>query len=499
VPEVPVPTVPEPTASPSEPAPDDQHPPARWRLPDRPNHERLRKQAKKLRHRAAAGDAEALELVTTYDPGDEPITLTRAQRVLARAYGFAGWSRLRDHLAVLEVWGRDMASESDADDRVDAFLRLACLSYTDPYVSGRAVKLLRTDPSLAMATAATVAACGEAVALRALLDRDPAAAGRASGPHTWPPLLYLSYARLGVGDPVATLRVLLEAGADPDAGFLWQRFPSPFTAVTGVLGGGERDEPAHPQSVALVTMLLDAGADPNDNQAFYNRQFRPDDSHLPPLLGHGAGQPHRSPWRERLGAAYPSPVEMVGEHLRTAAEHGFSERVRLLLASGVDPNTRGYHPILGDQTAYELAVRNGHREAVALLAAAGGHSERIGEPDLLLSAALAADADAVSRLRAHAAALLESRPDALRLAGEQHGVEAVRQLLDLGYGIDAAGPDGRTALHEAALRGDAELCDWLLARGGDPGVRDRDFGGTPADWAAHAGHTELEIRLRPSG
>ena len=489
-----MPTVPVPTASPS-----DEHPPARWRLPDRPDLERLRKQAKKLRSRAAAGDAEALELVTTYDPGDEPVTLTRAQRVLARAYGFAGWSRLRDHLDVLEVWGRDMVSSRASDDPVDAFLRLACLSYTDPYVSGRAVAMLRTEPSLATATAATMAACGKSAALRDLLRRDSAAVARTSGPHDWPPLLYLCYARLGVGDPVTTLQVLLDAGADPDAGFLWQRFPSAFTAVTGVLGGGERDEPAHPQAVALVTMLLDAGADPNDNQAFYNRQFRPDDSHLPPLLDHGAGHPHRSPWRERLGAAYPSPMEMVGEHLRTAAQHGFTDRVRLLLAHGIDPNTRGYHPILGDQTAYEIALRNGHREAVGLLSAAGGRSDRIGEPDLLLSAALAGDAEGVSRRREHAAALVAGRPDALRLAGEQHGVEAVAQLLDLGYGIDAAGPDGRTALHEAALRGDAGLCDWLLARGADPSARDRDFSGTPADWAVHAGHTELAARLTHSG
>jgi hypothetical protein len=464
-------------------------------LPDRPDLERLRKQAKKLRRRAAEGDADALELVTTYDPGDEPVTLSRAQRVLARAYGFAGWSKLLEHVAVLETWGRDMVSSRASDEPVDAFLRLACLSYTDPYVADRAVELLRTEPSLVTATAATMAACGESATLRDLLDHDPAAVARTSGPHDWPPLLYLCYARLGVGDPVATLRVLLDAGADPDAGFLWQRLPSPFTAVTGVLGGGERNEPAHPEAVAMVTMLLDAGADPNDNQAFYNRQFRPDDSHLLPLLDHGAGHPHRSPWRDRLGTAYPSPAEMVGEHLRTAAQHGFTERVRLLLTYGVDPNTRGYHPILGDQTAYELAVRNGHREAAALLAADGGHSDRIGEPDLLLAAALAGDAEGVSRRREHAAALVAGRPDALRLAGEQHGIEAVRQLLDLGYGIDAAGPDGRTALHEAALRGDAELCAWLLGRGADPGLRDRDFGGRPADWAAHAGHTELTVRL----
>ena len=489
-----------PAASPPDRPSADEHPPACWRLPDRPDPERLRKQAKRLRRRAAAEDAEALQLFATYDhPGEQPVTLSRAQRVLARAYGFAGWSKLREHLAVLEVWGRDMESSRASDDPVDAFLRLACLSYTDPYVSGRGAQQLRAEPTLATATAATMAACGDAAALRALLDRDPDAVARPSGPHHWPPLLYLCYARLGVGDPVETLRVLLEAGADPDAGFLWQRFPSPFTAVTGVLGGGERDEPAHPQAVTLATMLLDAGADPNDNQAFYNRQFRPDDSHLAPLLDHGAGHPRRSVWRERLGTAYPSPAQMLGEHLRTAAQHGFTDRVRLLLASGVDPNTRGYHPILGDQTAYEIAVRNGHRDAVELLATAGGHSDRIGESDLLLSAALAGDAEGVSRRRERAADLVAARPDALRLAAEQHGSEAIRQLLDLGYGIDAAGPDGRTALHEAALRGESELCDWLLSQGADPELRDRDFGGTPADWANHAGHAALASRLGRRG
>ena len=275
-----------------------------------------------------------------------------------------------------------MAPVSDSDDPDDAFLRAACLTYSVPYDSGRASALLRAGPTLVEATAATMAVCGAAEPLAALLRRDSAAVNRLTGPHHWPPLLYLCYGRLDLGDPVATLRVLLDAGADPNAGFLWGRLPSPFTALTGVLGGGERDEPVHADVEVLATMLLDAGADPNDNQAFYNRQFRPDDSHLLPLLSHGAGQPRPSPWRERLGSAYPSPAEMVGEHLRTAAAAGFTERVQVLLAYGVDPNTQGYHPILGDQTAYEVAVRHGHAAAAALLADAGGRSDRLDDVEL---------------------------------------------------------------------------------------------------------------------
>lgn len=481
-----------PTPSPSEPRPV---PPARWRLPDRPSSDHLRGQAKQLLRRATVGDTEAAELIDLYDPGDGPLTLARAQRVLARAYGFAGWSRLRERLDVLATWGREMEPTGAADGPVDAFLRLACLTYTEPSRAGQALALVRDDASLASATAATMAACGEAAALRTLLARDPNAAVTTSGPHDWPPLLYLCYSRLDIGDPVATLRVLLDAGADPNAGFLWQRFPSPFTAVTGVLGGGERSEPAHRQAVELVNLLLDAGADPNDNQAFYNRQFESDDSHLPPLLAHGAGHPQPSPWRQRLGSAYPSPEEMVGEHLRTAAQQGFVGRVRLLLVHGVDPNTRGYHPALGNQTAYEVAIRHGQREAAALLASAGGRSDRIDGADLLLSAALAGDATELGRWREHAAVLRSRRPDALRLAGQQHGVSSLARLLELGYDINAAAEDGRTALHEAAFRGDGDLCRWLLDHGADPSLRDRDFSGTPAAWALHAGHPDLAEEL----
>ena len=472
------------------------HAVARWRLPDRPSLERLRKQAKELRRRAAAGDADALALVDEYDAGGDPITLVRCQRVLARAYGFPGWSGLRAHLAVLDSWGREMAATVDGDSRVDAFLRAACLTYSEPQHAGRALTMLADDPGLATASAATMAACGAADDLADLLARDPAAVDRLDGPHRWPSLLYLCYARLGRGDSVATAKVLLEAGADPNAGFLWQWLPSPFTAVTGVLGGGERDEPPHPDGVALATLLLDAGADPNDNQALYNRQFRADDSHLGPLLEHGVGQPQPSPWRDRLGSAYPSPAEMLGEHLRTAAAAGFIERVRRLLAYGVDPGTRGYHPTLGDQTAYEVAVRNGHLDTADLLAAAGATSDRLDEVDRLLAAALGGDEATVQRLASHASTLVSRRPDALRVAGEHHDSGAVERLLQLGFVVDATGADKRTALHEAALRGDERFCVWLLARGADPTSRDRDFDGTPADWAAHAGHAELAELLR---
>ena len=475
-----------------------EHPPARWTLPDRPDAGRLRKQAKKLRRDAAAGEPTALDLLATYDPGDLPLTLSRAQRVIARAYGHAGWSKLLAHLDDRLAWTRDMNPVDQSDGDVDRFLRLACLSYTEPNAADNALRQLAADPALAVRTAATMAACGRTDELAALLAADPGAAVREDGPHRWPPVLYLCYSRLGLGDPIGTMQLLLDAGADPNSGFLWRGLPSPFTALTGVLGGGEQAEPPHPKAIELAELLLDAGADPNDNQAFYNRQFRPDDGHLAPLLRHGAVHDHPSPWRDRLGTAYPSPQQMVGEHLRTAARYGYCERIRSLIANGVHPNIRGYHPNLGDQTAYEIAVRHGHTAAAALLAQAGGRSDRLDDADLLLAAALSGDGPQVARLRGRVPDLPSLRPGAMRIAGELHDVAALDRLLDLGYPVDETGPGGATALHEAALRGNRAMCDWLRRHGADPTLRDRRFDATPAEWAAHAGHLELAGVLAPA-
>ncbi|CAN5448776.1 hypothetical protein BH11ACT8_BH11ACT8_34190 [soil metagenome] len=119
-------------------------------------------------------------------------------------------------------------------------------------------------------------------------------------------------------------------------------------------------------------LLLDAGADPNDAQTMYDRLFTPDDTHLHVLLGRGLGEPLPSRWRARLGErAYQSPDELLGDDLVAAGESGFLERIRLLLAHGVDPSVTGKHPVLRGATAYEAAVRAGQLAAADLLAAAG--------------------------------------------------------------------------------------------------------------------------------
>lgn len=475
------------------PEPPTDTPEPTLRLPDRPDLAHLRRQAKRLLR----------ELRT--EPAAEPPTLARAQWLLARRYGFASWPRLLAHVDTIQTFTRvPERSQAPRDSDADRFLRAACLSYTDDGEAalGEATRMLRADPTLAGADVFTQAATGDAESLAATLAADPAAAIREGGPYGWAPILYLTYSRLPDASgrsATAALRVLLDAGAAPDTGFLWAGLTSPFTALTGAFGGGESDQPPHPQSIALARMLLDAGADPNDNQTLYNRMFRPNDDHLELLFAYGLGVERDSVWRRRLGRAYPSATAMVGEQLRWAAGHGMLGRARLLLTHGVDPDTTGYHPIHGQQTPYRLAVLGGHPDIAALLAAAGAATDVVDPSDALVGAAQAGDPDRVAALLADDRTLLEpalrQHPDAVATAAEGGQVTAIRILLDLGFDPSRARRGDVTPLHLAALGGHDAVAEVLLTAGADPTARDAQFGGRPAEWAAHNGHQTLAERL----
>jgi ankyrin repeat protein len=67
------------------------------RLPERPNLEQLRKQAKDLLQEYRSGVAAAIAEVDQFErnPDSTTFSLSDAQRVIARAYGFASWPKLK--------------------------------------------------------------------------------------------------------------------------------------------------------------------------------------------------------------------------------------------------------------------------------------------------------------------------------------------------------------------------------------------------------------------
>ena len=66
-------------------------------LPERPDFDQLRRQAKELRDTARRGDPHAIERFARHHPSapQGTVTLAAAQLVIARELGFASWPQLK--------------------------------------------------------------------------------------------------------------------------------------------------------------------------------------------------------------------------------------------------------------------------------------------------------------------------------------------------------------------------------------------------------------------
>jgi ankyrin repeat protein len=350
-----------------------------------------------------------------------------------------------------------------------------------------------------------MASVGDVDAARQRLRTDPSDANRPGGPFDWEPLLYAAYSRLDGSDPshdtMEVARLLLDHGADPNAGFLWAGLVPPFTALTGVLGRGEGAQPPHPRSLEFARLLLEAGADPNDAQAIYNRGpgdiVTDDTEFLELLIEHGFGRGDGGPWHRMLALDHPTPAELMGEALQHAAEAGLPNRTRLLLASGADPNGRGDHPGFGGRTAYEGAVLFGNVDVADLLLAAGADPSTVDDFTRFVGACMAGDRTSVeSMLQTDPSLLSEAitrRPDLIARAVERGRPDAVRLMADIGFDVNARRRS--TALHEAAWRGDVAIARVLIELGADPTISDTEHHSTPRGWAEYGGHAEVAAYL----
>ncbi|GAA1573219.1 ankyrin repeat domain-containing protein [Dactylosporangium maewongense] len=455
------------------------------RLPDQPDVEQLRNQAKALQRRVRESDPQALELLREFHPRHRdvrPETVKRAdaQLVVARSCGFVSWPALRATLDVIGRFARSPHQQRPAG-AADEFLVLACLTYggDDPRRWARARQMLDERPELAGHSIYTAAAVGDAAAARRILDADPGAADRQGGPHKWEPLLYLAYSRIdstAAGhSTVEVARLLLERGADPAAGFLWDGLTSPFTVLAGVFGGGEGGQPAHRDGPALAELLLEAGADANDSQTLYNRGLhQDDDSHLPVLLRHGLGRGDGGVWHRRLGPTHPTPAQLLQDELIKAAQHGAVERARLLVRHGADPRGLGTrHPVFQGLDAFSTAVLYGNADVAELF---GGD----GDPVLrFLGACMRGDAAATGDRRT-AELAIAAKPHHLVAAAKLGRTGAVRLMAELGFEFR-----GTLALHEAAYHGHLDTVRALVELGADPGRTDPSFHATARGWAEH--------------
>jgi ankyrin repeat protein len=481
-------------------------------LPRHPSLEHLRNEAREFQRQFREGRPSSLVVAREFHPRvmerAEPFGLSDAQLIIARSYGFSSWPKLKSYVETITTYTRNPGQLGPQQEPAGEFLRLACLNYGGDDLShpARAAEMLREDPSLAVRSIYTAAAVGDPAAAESMLRADPSLARTAGGPFKWAPLLYVAYSRLVSGDRrhshVGVARLLLEHGADPNAGYLWDGAYL-FTALTGVFGYGEDspNQPPHHQSIALATLLLEAGADPNDDQTIYNRHFRPDNDYLELLLAHGLGKARRGSWPKRLGGHLAEPKQLLEDVLVFAADSDDrAERVALVLRHGVDPDGRGtQHPGLEGMRPIERAHVYGARRNFDLLLAAGARPPEADPIDRLAGLYMQGNRSAAQDELSHdptlARAAIERHPGLLIDAAERGNLDGVALLAEIGYDVNQL-RIGQAALHLAAFNGNRELCELLLNLGADPNLEDNAFHAPASGWARHAHHDELASWLK---
>ncbi len=197
----------------------------------------------------------------------------------------------------------------------------------------------------------------------------------------------------------------------------------------------------------------------------------------------------------------PQNVVQVAEAILDAGveQSALSETLMLVATGSVPRECRVQLPLIDflcergadPGSAIEAAALHGELEAVNALI---GRGARINLP---VAAALGCIED-FRRLLPVADS--RNRHLALALASQFGGVEIVRLLLDAGEDPNRYNPVGghshSTPLHQAAGAGYDELVRLLVERGARLDLKDILWQATPADWARHAGRTEIEAYLR---
>jgi uncharacterized protein len=456
-------------------------------LPAKPDLEHLKKQAKSLLRDVRAQQPEALQVILSFHPrAAEFSSLRDAQLTLARRYGFSDWEQLRKECELRQLRGATLAEQADR------LVHHACLRYQgddQAWRYARASEWLRELPQLPQRDFYCALVAADLKSMRDFLEKDPSLARRDGGPRNWPALLYVTYGRLAQGQEHAldAVRTLLEFGASPDS---YARNLQGFTAITGAVGGGERGPVAcvpHLQARALVTALLDAGANPNQSQALYNSMLGEHlGEWLPIFVRYGLKAGDKANWG-------PDDAEAIFDFLLAqVVVQGKSDLVRYLLEQGANPNAVSRY---SHRSCLNVARLTGRTEIAALLEQFGASAEPFTIADQFRIACAHHD-------HALGEQLLRDNPSLLGNAELLRDCAMVDAdtclwLMRQGFDINTRNRTGQTVLHNYALWNNPDAVKLLLQHGADPTLKEYHWQATPLGMALHHHHWPVIAVLLP--
>jgi ankyrin repeat protein len=366
----------------------------------------------------------------------------------------------------------------------------------------RAREILAAHPEVASSDIHTAALLGDFEAVARFLAEDPANATAKGGPRNWDALTHLCFSRFLRLEPARTegflkaATALLDAGANPNTGFFEENHqPKPEweCALYGAAGVAH-----HPE---LTRLLLDRGADPNAGEVAYHSPETLDNRTIHVLVESGK-------------LTQDSICMMLARKLNWHDDDG----VHWLLEHGADPNwplwgsrplhwalrqgtpihyfewllDHGADPLLPDKdgnTPVVEAARQGRADVLGLFEKHGIVVALQGD-DAFLGACTRANEDEARKLAAADPSVMgriqSQNPGLLADFAGAGNTPAVRLMLDLGFDAGAARIKprwavGETALHVAAAHGRQSVAELLIERG------------APLEARRHGGLTPLRV------
>jgi ankyrin repeat protein len=394
-------------------------------------------------------------------------------------------------------------------DPVAEFIEAACVPLDSGHATGtleRAEVIRAAHPEVAGATVYAAAILGDDAGVRRFLTQDPANATAKGGPRGWDALTHLCFSRYLRLDPgrsdgfVRAAKALLDAGANPNTGWFEPNHePKPEwePVLYGAAGVAHHAE--------LSRLLLERGADPNAGEVTYHTPETYDNAALKVLVESG-------------NLTSDSLATML---LRKADWHDY-EGIKFLLEHGADPNrhtrwgnTALHNSVVSDNDLVIVkllldhgadpklspsgaaAAWRGRGESAVTMAAWAGRGDLL---ELFERQGVSLELTGLERLLAACArndarkirSIAEREPPLVRELLKHGGevlvsfarvgnTDGVRHLLDLGVDIAALFEQGNgyfdlaknsMALHAAAWRANHPTVKFLIARGAPVNARD---------------------------
>jgi len=484
-------------------------------LPARADLEQQKKLAKELLAAFRRGDPEARARVRDVLPNKQRIVLADAQFALAREYGFASWSALREHVEALAI------ERLSPEERFKRAVRQGDTAELRRLVPRRnELRNVVNAPAFGFDSPALVSVSG-----RGDVDLVDALLALGADPNRRSDWWAGGFSPLHAATGVVGDR-LLEAGAIPDA-CAAARLDRPDLLAAMIAAdpscvherGGDGQTPLHfARSRRIADMLIDAGADLD-----------------------AIDVDHRSTAAQWMIGDVEGPEPSRRELAKYLVERGASADIFLVAALGLttraaamlekDPSLltlrtsqgayaekppSSYHiyqwTIGPNLTPLQTASRFRERETLEVMRRFASPEQR------LLLACHEGDG-------AEARAIVASNPgiveglttnDRRALTDEAWtaNAPAVELMLELGFdpaATSVTGPTAGTALHCAAWEGSVECVSALLRYPSGRAlieVKDKQYGGTPFNWCCHgsrnsekpaAGYAEVARLLIAAG